>query len=132
MGWRYVKKLTSVNLIDEFEQLVEYKFCESFKKCVLINNGGRLNKKCFLAEKSEERVLKSFLSFNKEDKENVWDMFEWIEKEIKKKYIPFAIDNFGNLVCFDKSNDKIVFVNNDNMSVQIVAETFDDFLKTLY
>lgn len=132
MRWRYVKKLTSVKLIDEFERLVKYKFCESFRKSVLNNNGGRPSKNCFLKEKSEERVLKSFLSFNKEDKENVWYMFEWLEKEIKKKYIPFAIDNFGNLVCFDKSNDKIVFVNNDNMSVQIVADTFDDFLKTLY
>lgn len=25
--------------------------------------------------------------------------------------VPFNIDNFGNLICFDANNDKIVFVN---------------------
>ncbi len=71
MEWKYVKELKSVNLIDDYECLVKYVFCDSFRKCVIANNGGRPSKKAFDTDKVKERELKSFLSFNKEDRETV-------------------------------------------------------------
>ena len=71
MEWKYVKELKSVDLIDDYECLVKYVFCDSFRRCVIANNGGRPSKKIFDTDKVKERELKSFLSFNKEDRETV-------------------------------------------------------------
>lgn len=132
MEWKYVKELKSVDLIDDYECLVKYVFCDSFRKCIIANNGGRPSKKAFDTDKVKERELKSFLSFNKEDRETVWKIFDWNKDELTNKYVPFAIDNYGNLICFDANNDKIVFVNHEDMSVEIIADNFDNFLNMLY
>lgn len=132
MEWKYVKSLKSAELIDSFEDLAKYEFCDSFKKCVLNYNGGRPSNRIFDTDSAKERELKSFLSFNKEDKETVWKIFSWNKDELKDKYIPFGIDNFGNLICFNADNDNIVFINHENLTVEYIAATFDDFLNGLY
>lgn len=132
MEWKYIKKLKSIDLIDDFECLVKYVFCDEFRKCVIANNGGRPSKRTFDTDKVKERELKSFLSFNKEDRETVWKIFDWNKEELANKYVPFGIDNFGNLICFDANNDKIVFVNHEDMSVEAIAENFDGFMSGLY
>lgn len=132
MEWKYIKKLKSINLINEYENLTKYTFCDSFRKCVIDNNGGRPCKKIFNTDKFKERELKSFLSFNKEDKETVWKIFEWNKEELNNKYVPFGIDNFGNLICFDIINDKIIFINHEDISIEIIANSFDDFINGLY
>lgn len=132
MDWKYVKELSSIDLINEYEGLVNYTFNESFKNCVKENNGGRPAKKVFNTNKAKERELKSFLSFNHDDKETVWKIFEWNKEELANKYVPFAIDNFGNIIGFDSTNDKIIFLNHEDMSIELIADNFDDFLNALY
>lgn len=132
MKWKYVKELKTTHFIDEYERLVKYVFCESFRNCVIINNGGRPDRKIFDTDKVKERELKSFLSFNKEDRETVWKIFEWNKKELANRYIPFGIDHFGNLICFDADTDKVVFVNHEDLSTESIAENFDSFLDGLY
>lgn len=132
MKWKYAKNLKSVNLINDFERLVKYNFCDAFKECIITNNGGKPSKSIFDTNKGKEHELKSFLSFNKEDKETVWRAFEWAEKETKNKYVPFGIDNFGNMICFDKNNDSVIFINHENMSVELIANNFEKFIDVLY
>lgn len=132
MEWKYVKELQSVDLIDDYEGFVKYVFCDSFRKCVIANNGGRPSKRVFDTDKAKERELKSFLSFNRKDRETVWKIYEWSKEELTNKYIPFGIDNFGNLICFDAKNDKIVFVNHEDMSIETIADSFDNFMSHLY
>lgn len=132
MEWKYVKPLTSTSLIDDFEALTKYRFCQSFKDCVINNNGARPSNKAFDTDKTKERMLKSFLSFNKEDRETVWKIFEWCKEDLGDKFVPFAIDNFGNLICFDKSNDNVVFLDHEVASCELVADNFDNFLAKLY
>ena len=128
---KFVKTLESVNLITEFEKTAKYTFCDSFKTYITKNNGGRPNKRIFDTNKAKEREVKTFLSFNKDDKETVWKSFEACKEKLNDIFIPFAIDNFGNLICFNISNDNIIFLNHENLTIEIVAENFDDFIKTL-
>ncbi len=132
MEWKYIKKLTDNGLIGDFEITARYAFTEDFKKCVIENNGGRPSKKTFDTAKTKERAIKSLLSFNKEDKETVWNIFKWNKEELRGKYIPFAIDNYGNIICFDKNNNHVVFINHENLDVEEVANNFTDFLSVLY
>lgn len=132
MEWKYIKPLVSSEYIKEFEDLVKYSFSEEFKNCILSNNGGRPSKKMFDTDFQKERTLKSFLSFNKEDKETVWKIYDWNKKELSDKYVAFAIDNFGNLICFDISSEKVIFLNHENNNVEQIANNFVEFMAGLY
>ena len=132
MEWKYVKQLKTVELINDFECMVKYAFCEAFRRCVMVNNGGRPAKKLFDTDKAVQRQLKSFLSFNKEDRETVWKIFQWNREELTDKYVPFAIDGFGNLICFDANNDRVVFIDHETMAVEVIAKDFDAFMAALY
>lgn len=132
MNWKYVKPLKSIKNIDDFECLVKYVFPEEFRKCVIENNGGRPELCCFNTDKVKERALKSFLSFNKNDRETVWKLYEWSKDELADKYVPFAIDNFGNLICFNVDNDHIVFINHESLSIEFINSTFEEFVNSLY
>ena len=132
MEWKYVKPIISEDIIKEFEGETGYCFPDDFLQCVLEHNGGRPNNRTFNTEKTKERELKSFLSFNKNDKETVWKIMEWNKEELSDRYVAFAIDNFGNLICFDTNNDCIVFVNLEIMSVEKIANSFHDFINCLY
>lgn len=132
MEWKYVKPLASMDNIEKFEELVSYRFPEEFKKCVIEYNGGRPIKCTFDTDKTSERELKSFLSFNENDKETVWKLYEWINKEIFDKYVVFAIDNFGNMICFSKMDNSINFISHEEMDIENIAKDFNSFIQMLY
>lgn len=129
MNWKYVKPLKTKKLIDDFERLVCYEFPKAFRDCVLQFNGGRPENKGFNTNTNTGRELKSFLSFNTDDEETVWKIYEWNKDVLSNKYVAFAIDNFGNLICFDTDNDKVVFLNHEDLLVEYIANTFEEFMK---
>lgn len=132
MNWKYAKALNSVDLINDFEKLVGYKFPKEFRDLVFQFNGGRPERKRFDTNVSIGRELKSFLSFNTGDRETVWKIKDWNKDELSNKYLAFAIDNFGNLICFDKNNNNVVLLNHEDLSVEHIANTFSEFIETLY
>lgn len=132
MNWKYAKALNSVDLINDFEKLVGYKFPKEFRDLVLQFNGGRPERKGFDTNVSTGRELKSFLSFNAGDRETVWEINDCNKDELSNKYLAFAIDNFGNLICFDKNNNNVVLLNHEDLSVEHIANTFSEFIETLY
>lgn len=132
MEWKYVKKVNNVDDMSAFESIAGYRLCESFKDCILKSNGGRPSKKCFLTDKNREIELKSLLSINRDDKETLWDAIHWLDEGDSEKYVPFATDNFGNLICFDKESDGVVFYDHEDASTEMVASDFDMFIDGLY
>lgn len=129
--WKYVKPLLSENYINDFEKLTNFSFPSSFKEHIKQYNGARPKCTLFDTDKRTERVMKSLLSFNPNDKESIWRIHEWNKLEIKDQYIPFAIDNFGNLICFD-CNKQVIFLNHENLDVEYIAFDFDCFIDSLY
>lgn len=81
----------------------------------------------FNTSASQERTIKSFLSLNATDVENILKMNKGVA-EISAKLVAFAIDNFGNYICFDKENDAIVFLDFESGETELIDETFSDFL----
>lgn len=132
MNWKYVKALKSENAIEEFESTIKFEFPESFKEIVTNYNGGRPEKDIYDTDKTKERTIKSLLSFNKEDKENIWKMVEWDSNGLCKQYITFAIDHFGNLICFSVKDKTIVFIDMETLTTEIIAPDFSAFIGKLY
>lgn len=132
MNCKYIKNLKSKNSIKAYETLCEYIFPETYVKFIIKNNGGRPEKRRFITNKGNERELKTFLSFNPDDKESIWNTPIGEKEQGLLSYVAFAVDNFGNLICFDKKNNSIIFVNHETLEIEIIADNFDEFILMLF
>lgn len=135
LEWDFIKPLKSVELIDQFEQKVGFKFPQSFRDCVIANNAGYPSMNTFDTDKEKERVFDSLLSFNPEDKCNVWDYYDWSAEdfeELGQRYIEFASSGFGDPIAFDPETGYVIFVDHETLEIELIAKTFDEFLDKLY
>ena len=128
--WRYVKSLPTDFNVNEVESRLGFKFCDSFIAFVKNYNGGRPPIGVYDTDITKERTIKSFLSLNSSDEENIVKMNTYLE-DASKDIIAFAIDNFGNYICFEKDTSKIVFFNSETENNEFIADDFDIFLKTI-
>lgn len=132
MNWKYVKALKSKNAIAEFETSYKIRFPDSFKEIVAKYNGGRPENDIYDTDKTKERTIKSILSFNQDDKETIWKINEWSAEVLGDKYVAFAIDHFGNLICFSKSDRSIIFIDLETLKTENIASDFVSFIDKLY
>ena len=141
MKWNRPKLLESADLIEEYESKVGYIFPDDFKAVIKENNGARPELKQFkskLGRRKNTRVFDHLLSFNKNDSWSIWDcndwngdMRDWNENGKMENFVAFAGDPFGDLICFDKTNDHIVFIDHETLSIEPVADSFSDFIASL-
>ncbi len=129
MNWKYVKNLQEIDLINEFEKEFNCKLPDDFIKCVKNNNAGRPELNSFDTEVTSERTIKKLLSFNKNDSENIWNANKILNK-IQANIIAFAMDSFGNYICFDTKNT-VVFFEHETETMEIISDNFNSFLSKL-
>ena len=141
LTWRWTKPLESDKVILSFEKMLKYEFPEAFLECAVENNGGRPSKSMFKTKDGSIKVIKRLLPFDSSDTESIWKLNDcWhngctIDEHFLRlynQYVVFAIDHFGNFICFDKSNDSVKFVELETLKVSDVAHNFDEFLDMLY
>lgn len=72
MEWKYVKKIKDVNSIKEIENKYSIQLPVYLKNIIIKYNGGRPLNRIFDTNREKEKVMKSLLSYNVEDKENVY------------------------------------------------------------
>lgn len=125
--WRYIKPLAADSLIPDAEEKLGYNFVDSYIDFVKEYNGSRPPVSIFSTSTSQERTIKSFLSFNATDVENILKLNRGVT-EISAKLVAFAIDNFGNYICFNKENDTVVFLDFETGETELIDNTFSDFL----
>lgn len=132
VGTRNVKPLISEALIDEYEKLKMYKFCDSFRKFVIHNNGGTPVKNTFNVNVTRQCKIDVLMDFNNDDAmddDSVWSVYA--HYDLPDIYVPFAFETYNNLICFNKDNE-IVLVDPDTLQTEKIADNFDEFLKCLY
>lgn len=132
MDCKYIKPLLDSSLISAYEAEKGFLFPQSYRDFILENNGGSPVAEQFDTEKARGRVVKSFLSFNRDDRETIWKVSEWNSTEIGDSLIPIAMDPAGNLICFVKADSSIVFLDLESLSTEMIAESFQTFIKSLY
>ena len=132
MEWNYVQPIKNKRVINEFSLMVDYVFSDEYLDFIEEYNGGRPDKRKFTTVEGNQYTLKTFLSFNKDDMDNVWDIVDWSEDLVQdKREIPFAIDNYDNLICFNSKDNKIVFCDTETTEIEEIADDFEEFLEKL-
>ena len=135
LQWEFGIPLKNVGSIDAFEDKVGFRFPQSFRELVIANNAGYPNKDVFDTDNEEGRTFHSLLSFNREDKDNIFDYYDWSTEDFEElgwQYIEFASSCFGDPIAFDPRTGHIIFVDHETLNTELIAETFDEFLENLY
>lgn len=132
MEWKYVKPLSDVTLPDQLAQETGCPLSPAFRQWAKEHNGGRPSLRLFDTDQGRGRVIKSFLSLNREDRETVWKMLDWAKEDLAGRYVPFAIDPAGNLVCLEKATGAVAFLDHETGAVERAAGSFEAFLRGLY
>lgn len=128
MEWKYVKPLKDNNVFENIETTYNIEIPKYLKELIIKYNGGRPDKKIFDTQTSKERVLQGLISFNKEDKANIFiyeDLF-------KKGYIPFAITEFGDIIFINGKNKNIQLYLCDSERKEIICDKIETFFEILY
>lgn len=128
MKVKYIKTLTNENSIEDFAITNGITFSKEFVLFFKTNNGGRPDTNEVSLEKGSEKVVNSFLSFNEEDKENVYKAKKRVEED-DQTLVPFANDPSGNYFCL--KNGEVVFYSHEDGETFKVADTFEMFLEKL-
>lgn len=128
MQWKYVKLLIDSKSIENIEQKFNVEIPVYLKNIILKYNGGRPIKNIFNTQNSKERVFKTLLSYNKEDKENIYGYDEFFYRG----YIPFAITPSGDLLCINKENQNVELYLHEMDMFEWVCSDITRFIDNLY
>ncbi len=128
--WKYKIDIKDMTVFDEIEEMRNIVFPEDLKKFVIKTNAATPSDYKFMLGNSE-RVFGAVLSFNRDDRD-VDLVFTALNVISDNNLLPFAIDSFGNYMCYSIQNKTIVFWNHENGSIEYVAASLDKFIGLLY
>lgn len=127
MEWKYIKSVTEKDL-KEFENKFDVKLSNKLKEVILNYNNGRPSNNLFDTLSEKGKVLKKMISYNKDDKDNVYIFSEIIDKG----YMPFAITEFGDIICESK-DESIYLYKHELDKFEYITENINQFVnKKLY
>lgn len=128
MEWKYIKDLNNGESIENIEQKFDVKIPALLKNIIIKYNGGRPLKNIFDTQHSKEKVFKSLLSYNKQDKENIY----LYEELFYRNYIPFAITPSGDVICINKENQSVELYLHESNTFEWICNDISKFINSLY
>ena len=128
MNWKYIKA-TNTECIEKVEKEFFVNLPRDLKDIILKFNNGRPENSTFDTDKSTGRQFKKLLSFNREDRENVYSFVD-IVRQFDNELFPIANDPAGNFICL--KNSEIVFLNIESGKTEFIANSITDLISKLY
>ena len=128
MNWKYIQA-TNTECIEKVEKDFFVNLPRDLKDIILKFNNGRPENSTFDTDKSTGRQFKKLLSFNREDRENVYSFVD-IVRQFDNELFPIADDPAGNFICL--KNSEIVFLNIESGETEFIANSITDLISKLY
>jgi hypothetical protein len=125
--------------IQQLEDLVGFKFPQSYREHILKYNGGRCKPNVYsFSEDGQitESDLNVFLSLPDELRDYILD-YKVEDIRILENFLPIAEDSLGNLVCIcceGEDAGRIYFWDHEREgeeNIHFIADSFDEFLNSL-
>ena len=128
--WKYKIELQDESVFSEIEKERGIIIPENLKELIVKANAATPSKYNFMIG-TVEKVLGAILSFNKNEKDTdtVYTALKVIEN---KKLFPFAIDPFGNYICYNIDENEVVFWDHESDTVSSADKNLEQFLESLY
>lgn len=128
--WKYKIDVTDRHIFEELEKERNIVLPDDLKVFIMESNAATPSKYRFMVG-TIERVLGAVLSFNKgeEDADTVFTALSVIED---KNILPFAIDPFGNYICYLLKENEVAFWDHETGKVSLTGSDLKEFLEKLY
>jgi hypothetical protein len=128
--WKYKIELENADVFSEIEKERGIQIPEDLKNFILAYNAATPSKYNFMVG-SAERVLGAVLSFNRNesDVDSVFDALTVIDD---RNLLPFAVDSFGNYICYSLNENVVVFWNHETSNVSSTEKDLQEFQEALY
>lgn len=130
MDWKYKIDVVNQNVFSEIEKNYGITISEELRALILTANAATPSKYNFMLG-TTEKVVGAILSFNKEetDTDTIYSALSAIED---RSLVPFAIDPFGNYICYSNNDDKVVFWDHETSGIISTGKGLSAFLDSLY
>ena len=129
LTWKYVIEVTSTTVFEDFKKRYSIDVPDDMQALILKANAGTPSKIKIKADNGKERILGAILSFNEDDDDNVYTA---MEIEHNKRYLPFAVDPFGNYFYQGLFFGDIIFVDHETEEVSKISDSLENMLNELY
>lgn len=130
MDWKYKIDVANQDVFPEIEKKYGITISEELRALILTANAATPSKYNFLLG-TTEKVLGAILSFNKgeTDTDTVYSALSAIED---RSLVPFAIDPFGNYICYSNNDNKVVLWDHETSRISSTEKDLSAFLDSLY
>ena len=130
MDWKYKIDVVNQNVFSEIEKNYGITISEELRALILMANAATPSKYNFMLG-TTEKVVGAILTFNKgeTDTDTVYSALSAIED---RSLVPFAIDPFGNYICYSNNDDEVVFWDHETSGVSPTGKGLSAFLNSLY
>ncbi len=148
------EKLEDKALLDEFEELIDWKLPKDFRRFVRKYNAAQMELNitygvCFRLN-DQDCALDRFMNFNRSSEDLgvncIWEWYDFIdddyeyfeEENLAEKYgelcdyFAFAYTPSDCKICFNKKNGGVYYFDTDDCSLTKIADNFTKFVKGLY
>lgn len=130
MNWKYKIDVANPNVFSDIEKKYGIVISEELRVFILTTNAATPSKYNFMLG-ATERVLGAILSFNEGemDTDTVYAALSVMED---KSLVPFAIDPFGNYLCYSNKDNKVVFWDHETSGISSTQKGLSEFIDSLY
>ena len=128
--WKYKIDISCNCVFGEIEKEYGVKFSDELKAFIAEYNAATPEKHRFMVG-TTERVFGAVLSVNKgeTDTDSIYTALDVIND---KDIIPFAIDPFGNYICYSSKDSTILYWNHETNTTLSTELNLIDFIESLY
>ena len=127
--WKYKVDLKD-NALSEMSEKYQIIIPDDLKDFLVLANGATPSKSKFML-KVDEKLFGAVLSFNPDEKEV--DSFDSaMQINFEKNIVPFGIDPFGNYICYNTSDNSILFFDYEEEKLIEISSSLKEFLEELY
>ena len=128
MNWKYKIDVADREVFSDIEKKYGIVISEELRALILAANAATPSKYNFMLG-TRERVLGAILSFNRGDSDTVYTALSTVED---RSLFPFAIDPFGNYICYSNKDNKVVFWDHETNVLSSTEKGLSEFLNSLY
>lgn len=114
--WKYVKPLEEEEAIKTFLAEKNINLPGTLITLLERYNGGRPSDKDFETKSGREYVFKSLLSYNRGDRETIYDVYDALFSD--KTLFPIGSDAAGNIVCYNTVTGRYELYNHETDSTE--------------
>lgn len=113
------------------EGITQFEFPSEYVFFMMKYNGTCPTENRIISKSGREIIISHFLSLRHTDKNSI---FRYLpsDKSFNLHHFAIAVDDAENIICFRVEDGTVIFVNLDNLTEDVIADSFKEFIEKLY